>query len=267
MVALTDLVGFEGLYATLCQSLPPVVLLTGPEGIGKSVLATAVARHHGWSAKTAQDSYYPDGLTAEQARYLKEILNRRRSNNVYPFLINLDGVSEHVGNLLLKTLEEPPKKVRFILWASKPTLPTIMSRAMVYPCPPLTNEQVRTVLADVLGWAPVRAEIASKVSGGSVGTALSRMELEPSRQLVINFLRCVFEREADRIPGYMNQFNADHMQILGFWAAESMTGVWSWFTPADVPGLKATPATLAVLSSPSRPRLKAWAITKTLTGA
>ena len=259
---MSDLIGFESLLRTLSEHLPSVVLFTGPAGIGKKKLCRELAARH----TKIKPLVYKDGMTAGEARELRMLIGRK-TPGLWPVLINLDGVSEQTGNILLKTLEEPPAKVRFLLWASEPVLPTILSRAMVYPCAPLSTDEVRRVLSDVLGWAPVRAEIASKVSGGSVGTALARMEKEPKRQVVINFLRCVGERETDRIPGYMSQFDSDHMQILGIWAAESMTGVWSWFTPGDVPGMRGSPATLAVLSSPTRPRLKAWAVTKTLTGA
>lgn len=87
----------------------------------------------------------------------------------------VEAMTEEAANSLLKTLEEPPSRTRFILITSQPdaVLVTIRSRCQRLPMSPLTEAEVERALTETLG---VEAEVASAIAplaDGSVGGALA----------------------------------------------------------------------------------------------
>lgn len=83
--------------------------------------------------------------------------------------------SPEAANALLKTLEEPPADTTFILTAADPDslLPTIRSRVLPVRIRPLSVATVQQVLIDQVGAQPHQAQLAARLSQGSIGRALA----------------------------------------------------------------------------------------------
>lgn len=92
-------------------------------------------------------------------------------------------LSNAAGNALLKTLEEPPGHVVFVLATTNPekVLPTIRSRTQHFEFTLLSLEQLRDHLADVLKLEgidaePAALEIVARAGAGSVRDSLSLLD-------------------------------------------------------------------------------------------
>lgn len=86
-----------------------------------------------------------------------------------------DLLSQEAGNGLLKTLEEPPPSVVFILVASdeEALLPTVVSRCQRVEFPPLSAAAMEAALVKHWTVEPERAQLLSRLSGGRLGWALA----------------------------------------------------------------------------------------------
>jgi DNA polymerase-3 subunit delta' len=82
--------------------------------------------------------------------------------------------SPEAANALLKLLEEPPGRVRFILTSSEPgrLLPTIQSRTVPYHLTGLTNDVIAALLEAEAGADAKTAAWAAALGQGSIGRAL-----------------------------------------------------------------------------------------------
>lgn len=83
-----------------------------------------------------------------------------------------DRLLEEAGNALLKSLEEPSARTRFVLTTSRLSycLPTLVSRCQVVRCERLTTEAVQAILESD-GHEPRIAEAAARLAAGSAGRA------------------------------------------------------------------------------------------------
>ncbi len=93
-------------------------------------------------------------------------------------------MNDQAQNALLKSLEEPPDRVIFILTTSDPgkLLPTIISRCWTIRFDPLSTEDIKEILQNFFSVESKIAEKAAIFSDGSVDTAVSLVEND------INFL-------------------------------------------------------------------------------
>ncbi len=84
-------------------------------------------------------------------------------------------MSEEASNALLKTLEEPPPQVLFMLLTSaeEDLLPTIRSRCQRLELKPLPIEEVRTELVSAHSVEHQEAELLAHLSRGRLGWAIS----------------------------------------------------------------------------------------------
>ena len=105
---------------------------------------------------------------------MKRFEGRRRFVVIDP----ADAMNPQAQNALLKTLEEPPADTTLVLVASGPDalLPTIRSRCLRIGFGPIPDAIVVSRLLEA-GRSPEEARLASALSGGSLGRALS---LEPA---------------------------------------------------------------------------------------
>lgn len=109
-----------------------------------------------------------------------------------------DRMSAEAANRLLKTLEEPPPRVMFVLLSSagQAVLPTVISRCQALELRPMSILAVRDLLMQTQGLDAQRAELLSRLSAGCPGWALSVMkddkELERRAQEIESFLEVPF---------------------------------------------------------------------------
>jgi len=205
------LLGHEALWQRLTQALADgrlahALLFAGPPGIGKALLARRVM---GRVACTAASGERPCGVCAgcrqilagshpdllmfgapdrtaketrkkeigiERARELKRFAQLHAVAAAHKMAIvdDADRLSLAAQNALLKTLEEPPGQALIILVTASPgaLLPTVRSRCQRVLCQPLSDEQVRDVLAEA-GVAPAEADALTALAEGSPGRALA----------------------------------------------------------------------------------------------
>lgn len=177
------------------QSMPPVWLLTGERGIGKSTLAYATAReilcHEGQdpdrvTRQMAQGSYpnflalelrltadgkMPREITVEEGRKIGAFLRQSATLPGWRVVIidAVDEMNRNAANALLKILEEPPPQTVFFLIAHSlgQVLPTIRSRCCQLSLFPLTEPEI---LEGLGGSIP---EEILPLALGSIGKAMA----------------------------------------------------------------------------------------------
>lgn len=149
-------------------------IMTGPRGVGRKTIARAFAAGllcenpdmNGAcgqcpSCRYFQNSSHPDYreilLTGKEKVIPVETVRQQISGDLHlqphlgrrkVFLITADDLNEQGQNALLKSLEEPPEPVVFLLTAlsADHLLPTIVSRAVVWPVRRSKSEDLEQIL-------------------------------------------------------------------------------------------------------------------------
>ncbi len=135
-------------------------------------------------------------------------------------------------NALLKSLEEPPERVIFILVTSEPDalLPTIKSRCWEIKFEPLSLKDVESVLVDYFN---TKKDVAKKVSyfaNGSVSSALTLLENDFKKLVdkTIVILRYSLARKyytaSDELNSILNDMTAQNsknfLQMILLWLSD-----------------------------------------------
>lgn len=206
----SEVVGQEPVVRALSQALTSgrlhhAYLFTGTRGVGKTTLARIFAKalncRAGMSAEPCQDDIAQaidagnfvdlieiDAASRTKVEDTRELLdNVQYAPSVGRFKIyiidEVHMLSTHSFNALLKTLEEPPEHVKFLLATTDPhKLPvTILSRCLQFHLRPMTPQVLHAHLAKVLTAEGIVFESSAldlvvRMSGGSVRDALSLLD-------------------------------------------------------------------------------------------
>ena len=208
----SDLIGQEPIVTALVNSLDNKrlhhsYLFTGTRGVGKTTLARILAKCLNCEAKGITsnpcgecsscisidagqfvDLYEVDAASrtkVEDTRELLENVQYMPTQGRYKiYLIDeVHMLSTHSFNALLKTLEEPPEHVKFVLATTDPQkIPsTILSRCLHFSLNRITPEVIKNQLEKVLENEQIlyeeQATISiSKIADGSMRDALSIAE-------------------------------------------------------------------------------------------
>ncbi|WP_105189968.1 DNA polymerase III subunit gamma/tau [Pseudoalteromonas sp. T1lg48] len=185
------------------QRLHHAYLFTGTRGVGKTTIARIFAKslncEQGISAQPCgqcstcvdiEAGKYIDLIEIDAASRTKVEDTREILDNVQyaptrgqfkVYLIDeVHMLSKHSFNALLKTLEEPPEHVKFLLATTDPQkLPvTILSRCLQFNLSALSVPQISTQLQHILGQEQIHyqdsaLEVLAKAADGSMRDALS----------------------------------------------------------------------------------------------
>ncbi len=181
-------------------------LFTGTRGIGKTTIARLLAKalncEQGVSAtpcgqcsacKEIETGSFVDLIEVDAASRTKVEDTRELLDNVQyaptrgrykVYLIDeVHMLSGHSFNALLKTLEEPPEHVKFLLCTTDPQkLPiTVLSRCLQFHLKALSSEQIAQHLKEILTEEKIQFEDAAlaqlaRVANGSLRDSLSLLE-------------------------------------------------------------------------------------------
>jgi DNA polymerase-3 subunit delta' len=193
--------------------MPHAVIFSGPSGLGKSLMARAVAStiagrdvlSH-WEEDTDSliiqdhdDVFYlrPVGsmLKVEQFRLLQEkimIMGRVGARRIC-IIDQVETMNKEFANRMLKTLEEPPQGVCFILITSQADLllPTILSRCALVDFEPVPDDEMKEGLMRLRGGPAEQYDQPVLWGDGNVRAVLSVLAgsgLEGERH-ALEFLR------------------------------------------------------------------------------
>lgn len=224
-------VGHEHIWERLSTQVYPVVLLHGPESVGKRTMVLQLLAER---QVPALSRLFIPQLTVPQARFVLDYTTHMASTRY--IIIQLDNASAEAQNMLLKLLEEPPLDARFILISSEHTvLPTIASRAQVFVFGLLTDEQVRDVLV-LSGMEPEAASRQARAGGGRVRPAMEAAA-PTARSKVIAALRVVTSGNPAQLETALRDWDAEAHELLGIWTAEAAIPRWRRFDESAAPQL------------------------------
>ena len=206
-----DLVGQEHVVKALRNALDEgrlhhAYLLTGTRGVGKTTIARILAKSlncenavHGEpcgqceSCTQIDSGRYVDLLEIDAASNtgidnIREVLENAQYSptagkyKVY-IIDEVHMLSKSAFNAMLKTLEEPPEHVKFILATTDPhKVPiTVLSRCLQFVLRNMTTQQVAEHLAHVLDrenvpYQPQALQLLGRAAAGSMRDALSLLD-------------------------------------------------------------------------------------------
>jgi len=231
------------------QRLPHAMLFAGPAGVGKALLAQAIAQSLLCGAPDGQGTpcgvcrhcqllragTHPDlrwvepdpesksgEIRIEQIRRLTEGANLTAQSGGYkPVLLRpADRMTPGAANSLLKTLEEPSSGSLLILVTDHPSrlLPTIRSRCQLFnfPLPP-RQQAIQWLKGQVQGG---EAETLLHLAGGAPlkALALDDPELLARRQEMLQEFLQLVSRPLDPV------------KLAGKWSQQDMRQLLEWLT-------------------------------------
>lgn len=206
-----DLVGQEHVVKALQNALDEgrlhhAYLLTGTRGVGKTTIARILAKslncenaQHGEPCGVCESctqidaGRYVDLLEIDAASNtgidnIREVLENAQyaptAGKYKVYIIDeVHMLSKSAFNAMLKTLEEPPEHVKFILATTDPhKVPvTVLSRCLQFVLRNMTAQQVADHLAHVLDsekitYAPPALQLLGRAAAGSMRDALSLLD-------------------------------------------------------------------------------------------
>jgi DNA polymerase III subunit gamma/tau len=233
-----DLVGQEAIATTLVNALKskriaPAYLFTGARGTGKTSSARIMAKSLNCLASevptadpcgvcelcravtvgNALDITEIDAASNTGVDNIRELIERAQFAPVQArykvYIIDeVHMLSTAAFNALLKTLEEPPNRVIFILATTDPqrVLPTIISRCQRFdfrriPLEPMVSHLTKIAKIEQIAIAPAAIRLVSQISQGGLRDAeslldqLSLLEGEISTEAVWDLVGVVPERD------------------------------------------------------------------------
>lgn len=216
------------------RELPPAVLLHGPQSVGKWTLALHLAEHH---HVHPVDRWLVDhALSISTVRLVTSFAARAPRGPFKLIIARLDEASRPALNALLKTLEEPPPKVKFVLVSAGQALPTVASRCEVHELGLLTVDELEQVYG-LAGVPRTKRRRAAQYARGQVERGFQAESSDHHRNTVINLAKAIATGDRDLYTTVFEQWDGRCTDFLTTLLTECLTHKWNMFTEEDTFGL------------------------------
>jgi DNA polymerase-3 subunit delta' len=192
------------LKRALEQGASHAYLFSGPPGVGKSEAAVAFAAGLACAdngcgecgtCRRVLEGVHPDvEVVAPEGNFIrKEEITDINMHAVYrPYearakvyiFLEAESFNDQAANAFLKTLEEPPAHVHFVLVTDRPErlMPTIVSRCQPVAFSPVATPMLAADLVARFGMGESEAALLARVSGGNLAHARELATSESARR-------------------------------------------------------------------------------------
>lgn len=252
-MAFSDLIGQNGIKKTLAAAVSErqsgTFMFEGPLGSGRHAFAEEFAKalmcddpgENGACGKCNCCKYYDAGTTPDVVRvykpsdsknvkvsYIKETIVpeailRPQFSKTKVFIIDCDYLGAESQNALLKSLEEPPRHVVFILLSSNRdvVLDTVLSRATEIKIEPYTKDEIFEILKKNVPDCPeqttlIAADNCGGVPGKAITIAKQGEDIDLKRKVAEMFLEipeASYCKILNDISDFMNDHKADAVAV------------------------------------------------------
>lgn len=252
------MIGHTRARALLEKELPIATLLSGPASVGKWTLANHLADHH--RVATVDRWQVPHGMTIDTVRLVTAYARRAPHGAFKLIQARLDASSKAALQALLKTLEEPPPRVKFLLTSAARTLPTIASRCTVFELGELSPRELENIYVDQ-GFPKAKASRAAQYARGQVAQGYDAETADIHRNQVSTLAKALTSSDKELFDAVFRSWDARSQQMLTTLLTECLTQRWTVFNPELTFGLEHNrPQLLRMVTalgmfSAARPRL------------
>ncbi len=175
--------------------------------------------------------YVPSTIGVEEIRdRIVETVQVKPYQGPYKIYIveEAEKLTVQAQNVLLKTIEEPPAYVVFILLTSstEALLPTILSRCVLLNMRPVRDDEMRTYLMEQLHVPESRAEICIAFARGNIGRAkalAASEDFDKIRTNALSLLKNIHEMDTADIMEALKNIREygfdinDYLDIMAVW--------------------------------------------------
>ena len=175
--------------------------------------------------------YVPSTIGVEEIRdRIVETVQVKPYQGPYKIYIveEAEKLTVQAQNVLLKTIEEPPAYVVFILLTSstEALLPTILSRCVLLNMRPVRDDEMRTYLMEQLHVPESRAEICIAFARGNIGRAKALAvseDFDKIRTNALSLLKNIHEMDTADIMEALKNIREygfdinDYLDIMAVW--------------------------------------------------
>lgn len=228
------MIGHDKARTYLERHLPTATLLLGPASIGKWTLSNHLADHH--HVAISDRWVVPGGLTIDTVRLVAAFARRAPVGQFKLIQARLDHASKAALNALLKTLEEPPPYVRFLLTSARQVQPTVRSRCTVFELGTLSRDELEQIYLSQ-GLPPRKAAKAAQLAEGQVIKGYDAEEPDTHRNQVVALAKALSSHDRELFDAVFRTWDARNTQLLHNMLIECMTQRWTTFTADEAFGL------------------------------
>lgn len=228
------MIGHDLARRSLESHLPPATLLHGPPSVGKWTMAVHLADHH--QVAPIDRWMIEFGFNIDTVRLITAYAARSPYGRFKLVVARLDDSSKPALNALLKTLEEPPRRVRFILTASGKVLPTVASRCTTFEMGLLSDGELEAVYRGQ-GLSTVKAGKAAVHARGQVSRGYEAENAVNHRNQVVNLAKALATGDRDLFTAVFHTWDGANTDLLTTLFTECLTHRWAVFTEDDTFGL------------------------------